>query len=68
MVADVSEVVGLGFVNELDQDHHSFRKSMYGGIMLDCSTFKTKLPFLPELHGSDNRQIPTLEAEVHAVM
>ena len=70
MVADVSEVVGFGFASEFDQDHHSFRKSTYCIILFDCSTFRTKLPFLLELHGSDNHQIPacTLEAEMHAVM
>ena len=29
MTVDVSEVVGFGFVSELQQDFHSFRKSRY---------------------------------------
>jgi hypothetical protein len=68
MVADVSEVVDFGFVSEFDQHHHSFRKSMYAGMILDCFTFETNLPFLPELHGSVQRQVPTLEVEMYAVM
>jgi hypothetical protein len=68
MVADVSEVVDFGFVSEFDQHHHSFRKSMYGGIIFACSKFKTKLPFLPELHGSVHRQVHTWEVEMYAVM